>query len=121
MSEVDNTQNQQSEQALPTPGVSPAPAPAAAAPAQPLNAIQIVEQQIAGFIQQRERAIANVHAIEGALQSAQHLLGVFKTEAAKAEAAAKAAFEKVKADVESVIHGVDTKAEEVVAVVKKEL
>lgn len=70
------------------------PAPAAPVVAAPrLNAIQMIEQEIAGFIkqhatalQQREQASANVHAIEGAIQAAQMLVGKLKAEAAKAEA-----------------------------------
>ena len=62
---------------------------------QKLNAIQIIEQEIGNFIKQREQAVANVHAIEGAIQAAQHLLGRLKQEAARAEAAVAGEVEKV--------------------------
>ena len=58
-------------------------APAAAAPAKPRTAIQIIEQEIVGYFKQREEAIARVHAIDGAIQSAQHILMALKAEAAK--------------------------------------
>ena len=58
-------------------------APAAAAPAKPRTAIQISEQEIVGYFKQREEAIARVHAIDGAIQSAQHILMALKAEAAK--------------------------------------
>lgn len=81
-------------------------APVVAAPAPKLNAIQLIENEIAGFIkqhatalQQQAQAQANVHAIEGAIQAAQMLVGKLKAEAAKAETevanAAKAVEEKL--------------------------
>lgn len=68
----------------------PATAPVATAPALKKNAIQLIEEQIVNFFKQREEAIAKVHAIDGALQSSQHLLAIFRAEAAKAEAEVKA-------------------------------
>lgn len=62
------------------------PVAGAPAPAQKLNAIQIIEQEIGGFLRQREQAVANVHAVEGAIQAGQHLLAKLKAAAAKAEA-----------------------------------
>ena len=59
-------------------------------PAPKLSAIQLIEQEIVNFSRQREQAVANVHAIEGAIQAAQHLVGKLKAEAAKAEAPAPA-------------------------------
>ena len=61
------------------------PAPVAA-PAPKLTSIQIIEQELGGFFKQREQAVANVHAVEGAIQAAQHLLAKLKAEVAKAEA-----------------------------------
>lgn len=58
--------------------------PAGASP-QKLTAIQIIEQELQTFIQQREQAVANVYKLEGALQSGQQLLVKLRAEAAKAE------------------------------------
>ena|ERR1700676_458011 len=60
-----------------------------ATPAPKLNAIQLIEQELSGFIKQREQAVANVHAVEGAIQAAQHLLMKLRIAAATAEAEAK--------------------------------
>ena len=56
-----------------------------AAPAPKLNAIQIIEQELGNFIKQREQAVSNVHAVEGAIQAAQHLLIRLKAAAVAAE------------------------------------
>ena len=69
-----------------TPAVPVVATASAAAPAPKLNAIQLIEQELVGFFKQREQAIANVHAVDGAIQGAQRLLGILKAEAAKAEA-----------------------------------
>jgi hypothetical protein len=61
------------------------------APAPKLTAIQLIEQELSGFIQQREQAIANVHAVDGAIQGAQRLLAKLKQAAAEAEAETKKA------------------------------
>jgi len=72
---------------MPTPATqAPVATPASAAPK---SAIQLIEEQVVAFVKQREQAIANVHAIEGALQGAQHLLALLKNEAAKVEAETK--------------------------------
>ena len=68
-----------------------------------LNAIQLIEQELAGFIRQREQAIANVHAVEGAIQGAQCLLAVLKAEVEKAEAEAKKLGAGIEAEGEKVI------------------
>ena len=73
-----------------------------------LNAIQVIERELANFFKQREQAIANVHAVDGAIQASQHLLQTLKAEAAKAEA-------EVKSVVESGIHLVEKVAERVEA------
>jgi hypothetical protein len=79
-------------------------------PAPKPTAIQLIEQELAAFFKQREQAIANVHAIDGAIQGAQRLLSVFKAEAAKAETL-----------VEKAVETVEAKAGQVVEFVKKEL
>ena len=75
-----------------TPALSVVPTPA---PAVKLSAIQIIEHEIENFIKQREQAIANVHAVEGAIQAGQHLLAKLKAEAVKAEEFVKAEFNKL--------------------------
>jgi hypothetical protein len=61
------------------------PVAATAAPAQKLTAIQIIEQDLLNFFQQKEKAVANVHAVEGAIQATQYLLAKLKAEEKKAE------------------------------------
>ena len=87
--------------------------PTVVPPAAPLTAIQIVERQIQGFIQQHEKAIANVHAIEGAIQATQHLLGQLKQEEVKAFAAAKRVIGATEDAVEGAVTAVETDAKEV--------
>jgi hypothetical protein len=92
--------------------VSPAGAPAASvaaptaaapkAPAKPLSAIQIIEQEIVNFFKQREQAIANVHAVDGAIQASQSLLARLKVEEAKAVAVAQTDAKAAVAEVEKV-------------------
>ena len=109
-----------------------ATAPAAVAPVSKPNAIQIIEQELVKFFQQREQAIANVHAIDGAIQGAQKLLGILKAEAAKAEVEAKKLLAdaqtevtevegEVKAEVVKVEEKAVTEIGKVVEFVKKEL
>lgn len=107
---------------------APAGAPVVTAPGKPLNAIQIIEQEIANFSRQREQhmmsvqqAQANVHAAEGAIQGAQHLLVRLRAEAAKAEAEAKKLADEVKTDVVEAVAAVEGGAKEVVAAVEKAL
>ena len=83
-------------------GLSAAAPAAAAAPAKPLTAIQVIEQEIFGYFKQKEQMIANVHAIDGAIQSGQALLAKLKAEEAKGEAWAKAEAEKVEAEAKKV-------------------
>ena len=66
----------------PVPVATPTPAPVTA---PKLTAIQIIEQEIVTFFRQKEQAVANVYAVEGAIQAGQHLLAKLKAEAAKAE------------------------------------
>lgn len=74
-----------------------------AIPDKPLTAIQIVEQEIAGFIQQREQALSQVQAVSGALQGAQHLLARLKQEVARAEAEAQKLLTEALADTKHVV------------------
>ena len=90
------------------PAVQAAPAP------KKLNAIQIIEQEIVNFIKQREQAIANVHAVDGAIQAAQHLLARLKAEAAKAEAEAKKLLGEAEIEVEKVEGEVKTEVGKVI-------
>ena len=103
--------------AAPTAAVSAPAAPVAEVPAKPMNAIQIIEQEIGNFSKQHNQTVenlqkakqqvefttANLHAIEGAIQAAQHLLVRLKTEAAKAEAEAKKIAGEVEAGVDKVV------------------
>ena len=93
---------------------SPVVATAAAAPAPKLNSIQLIEQEIVGFFKQKEQAIANLHALDGAIQAAQHLVAVLKTAAAKAEAEAVKIAGEVKTDAEKVATEVKTEATKIV-------
>ena len=81
------------------------------ATAPKLTSIQIIEQEIGNFIKQREQAVANVHAVEGAIQAAQHLLGRLKQEAAKAEAEAKKLLGEAETEVETGIHLVENEVQ----------
>ena len=86
----------------PAPVATPTPAPVPTpAPAPKLTAIQIIEQEIGNFFKQREQALANVHAVDGAIQAGQHLLAKLKAEAAKAETFVETEAKKVVAAVEA--------------------
>lgn len=82
---------------------------AAPAPVK-LTAIQLIEQEIESFLRQREQAIANVHAVDGAIQAARHLVAKLQAEAVKAEAEAK-----------KLLTEAETEASKVADFVKKEL
>ena len=90
---------------------------AAPAPASKPNAIQLIEQELANFFKQAEvaaknaeQAIANTHAIQGAIQATQHLLGKLKAEAVKAEAEATKLAGEVKTEAEKVVTAVEAEA-----------
>lgn len=104
---------------LPVP-VATATAVATPVPAAPKSAIQLIEEQIVGLIKQREQAIANVHAVEGALQGAQHLVGLLKAEAAKAEVAAKELAAKVEAEAKNLLSEAKAEITKVVDAVEAE-
>jgi len=89
-----------------------------ATPAPKLNAIQVIEQEIVNFAKQREQAIANVHAVDGAIQAAQHLKSLLIAEAAKAETAVKNAVGTLVKDVEAVATKVETAFEDADIAVK---
>jgi len=84
--------------------------PAPVAPAAPKSAIEIIEQEIQGFLKQREQAIANMHAVEGAIQAANFLLSKLRAEAAKAEAEAKKLVGEVETEVSKAVTAVEAEA-----------
>jgi hypothetical protein len=94
--------------------VPPIAQAAAAAPAPKKNAIQILEEEMVAYIRQREQVIANVHALDGAIQATQGLLSKLRAAAAKAA-------ETVEEDTTKAVDAVKTEAENVVEFVKKEL
>ena len=96
-------------------------ATAAAVPPARLNAIQLIEQEILGFVKQREQAIANVHAVDGAIQAAQHLVAKLRAEAARAEAEAKKLVTEAVAELEKIEKSAEQVTSNVTEFVKKEL
>jgi nucleotide-binding universal stress UspA family protein len=100
-------------QALPGAGT-----PAAAVP--PLTAIELIEQELANFFRQREQAIANVHAVDGAIQSTQHLLAKLKAEVVKGEAWVKAEAERVEAEAKKLAGEAETEVSKGIHVVEAE-
>ncbi len=86
-----------------------------------LTAIQRIEQEIVAFIKQREQAVANVHAVEGAIQAAQHLVAVLKAEEAKAAAEVKKLVGETEAGAAAIVKDVENEASKVISFVKKEL
>jgi len=97
-----------------------APNPALTA-SKPLTVIQTIEQELVGFIKQREQAIANVHAVEGAIQAAQHLLARLKQAEGEAVVFAKAEAAKIEAEAKKVVGEVEAEGSKVIEFVKKEL
>lgn len=90
-------------------------------PAKPLTAIQRIEAELANWMKQHEQAIANVHALEGAIQGGQHLLTVLKAEEAKAMAAAQQVDAGIKQEAEKIETSVVAEAEKVAGTVEGEL
>ena len=105
---------------VPTSVSAVAPNPALAAP-KPLTAIQTIEQELIGFIKQREQAVANVHAVEGAIQAAQHLLARLKAAEAEAVKLAQEAVNSVKEEIPVAEAAIEGEAENVIKFIKKEL
>lgn len=102
------------------------------APVVKLTAIQIIENEIVEFFKQREQAIANLHAVNGAIQGAQQLLAKLKAEAVKAEAEAQKILTEVEAgakkvlteaenSVKSAARAVESKVVSIVDAVKKDI
>jgi hypothetical protein len=75
-----------------------------------LSAIQMIEQEIGQFFKQREQAIANVHAVDGAIQAYQQLLAKLRAEAVKAEA-----------EVVKIVHEAESEVGKVIEMVKEKL
>ena len=63
----------------------------------------MIEKELQGFLRQREQAISNVHAVDGAIQAAQHLLGRLKQEEAKARGLSASEVRPVQTDAQSVL------------------
>lgn len=89
--------------------VTPVATPAPVATAPKKSAIQIIEARIVEFVKQREQAIANVHAIDGAIQGAQNILNDLRAEAVKAEAEGKKLVGEAVGEVEKVFKEVESK------------
>jgi ABC-type transporter Mla subunit MlaD len=70
---------------------------------KPVTAIEMLEAEILSFLQQREKAVAQVHAIDGAIQATQHFLAKLRAEAAKAVAAVSTVAEEVVTEVEQTV------------------
>ena len=85
-----------------------------------LNAIQLIEQELSTFFKQREQAIANVHAVDGAIQATQHLLGKLRAEAAKAEAEAKKLLGEAETEVKEAVTAVAGEVSKGIHVVEAE-
>jgi len=86
-----------------------------------LNAIEMVEQELGNFIKQREAAakqaeqsIANVHAVDGAIQGTRYLLDKLKAEAAKAVLEVAKIADAVEGEVSKGIHVVEAEIKKLV-------
>lgn len=89
------------------------------APAPKLTAIQLIEQQIKDYVRQREQAIANVHAIEGAIQAAQQLAGKLSAIEAEAKNLASTLVTKVEADAKEAVAAIESKVVSITDAAKK--
>lgn len=78
--------------------------PPGAGKAKPLTAIQLIEQEIGNFFRQKEQAIAQVHAIDGAIQAANVLVAKLKA----AEAEAKKLADEAAAEAKKLVGAVET-------------
>jgi hypothetical protein len=108
--------------AVATPAAPATPAvvsPISTKPAAKLNALQMIEQELANFFRQREQAIANVHAVDGAIQATQHLVAKLKAEVEKGEALAKAEAEKVVGEAAADVAAVASKVVSIAEAVEK--
>jgi sugar-specific transcriptional regulator TrmB len=86
-------------------------APKVIAPAKPRNAIQVLEEQLQDFFKQKAQLIANQHAVEGAIQATNLLLGQLREEVAKAAAFAASEAKKIVTEIEGAAAEVATEAE----------
>jgi hypothetical protein len=101
-----------------TANVAPAPVVTAVqVPAPKLTSIQLIEQELQNFFKQAEvaaknaeQAFANTHAIQGAIQGAQHLLAKLKAAEAAAVTEAKKLAGEAVSEVEQGIHAVEAEA-----------
>lgn len=98
-----------------------------ASPAPKLNAIQLIEQELVNFFKQKEaavkqaeQAIANTHAIDGAIQGAQHLLAKLRQAAAAAEAEVVKLATEAKAEVEKIATEVEDEVKKGIHLVEAE-
>jgi hypothetical protein len=89
-------------------------------PAPKLTSIQLIEQELQGFFKhaeaaakQAEQAVANVHAIQGAIQGAQHLLAKLKAAEAAAATEAKNLTSEAETSAKNAIHAVEDVAKEI--------
>jgi hypothetical protein len=96
-------------------------------PAPKLNAIQLIEQELGNFYKQAEaaakaaeQAVANSHAVSGAIQATQHLLAKLKAEAVKAEAEAAKLAGEAKAEAAKLVGRVEAEAKKGIALVETE-
>jgi cell division septum initiation protein DivIVA len=78
-----------------------------------MSAISVIEKELVTFFQKREEAVAHLHAVEGAIQGAQHLLAKLKAAEAEAVAATEKAATDVKAETAKVVDAVLSDAKEV--------
>ena len=91
--------------------MSTTPNPVVAAPAPKLTSIQRIEAELATWMQQEAQAIANLNSLRGAIQGAQHLLGILKAEAAKAEAEAQKLITEALAETKTVVNDLKSEVE----------
>jgi hypothetical protein len=96
---------------VPTPVVN-----AVQVPAPKLTSIQLIEQELQNFFKQAEQAaknaeqaVANVHAVQGAVQGAQHLLAKLKAAEAATVAEAKKLVGEAETEINKGIHVVEEK------------
>lgn len=101
--------------------VTPAPTAPEAAPAPKLTAIQLAEKELQSFFQQREQLVANIHAVDGAIQAGQRILTVLREAEAKAAEEAKKLVAATEAEAKKVESNVVSIADHAEAAVEKVL
>jgi hypothetical protein len=120
MSEVNETPVAPATPVVPSTAPAPAPAQPAAAK-KPLNAIQVIEQQIITYFQQKEQAIANVHALDGAIQASQQMLAKLKSIEAEAKKLASEAVTAVETEAAKIVDAVKAEVSKVETAVEGEV